>query len=211
MRVSLLTGVFLTLALLNLISCGPCEAQLFGERTLGGSLSRRPSGGAAGTLSGDRRFLRGARAADDFVGAAADTGELVGVNAVAAPVTSSVAGLREETRPVLNRPRVVRPGGIYPERLTLDPGLRRATGPARQSPQLSAAAVSFMESRGLSVEVSREGHAATLRGEVPSAHDRQLTELLVKLEPGIRSVVNELTVNPALPRRERPRAPRDSH
>ncbi|MHB9080346.1 MAG: hypothetical protein ACYC3X_22965 [Pirellulaceae bacterium] len=43
-----------------------------------------------------------------------------------------------------------------------------------------------------------EGRTATLRGEVPSAADRDLAELLLTFEPGISTIQNELRVNPDL-------------
>ena len=57
----------------------------------------------------------------------------------------------------------------------------------------------LIQSRSLTIEVSPEGHSAILRGAVPSEHDRQTTELLVMLEPGIQKVENELTVDSTLP------------
>ena len=45
---------------------------------------------------------------------------------------------------------------------------------------------------GVTVEV--DGRTATLRGEVDSAEAKRMASMLVKLEPGIRSVQNEITV-----------------
>ncbi len=46
---------------------------------------------------------------------------------------------------------------------------------------------------GVSV-VAGEAGAVTLKGEVSSDSDRRKAERLIRLEPGVRSVVNELTV-----------------
>jgi hypothetical protein len=48
------------------------------------------------------------------------------------------------------------------------------------------------------IEVSVAERTAMLRGEVPSATDRELVELLVSFEPGISAVQNELVVNPEI-------------
>ena len=50
--------------------------------------------------------------------------------------------------------------------------------------------------RASEVQVLLEGSTAVLRGAVASDHQKQLAELLVKLEPGIADVRNELTVDP---------------
>ena len=112
---------------------------------------------------------------------------------------SSIAGLTEESRPPLNRPRIIRPAGLYAERLTLASDLQIPAHPEPMPLQLSESLQSFIQSRSLTIEVSPEGHSATLRGAVPSEVDRQKTELLVMFEPGIQKVVNELTVDPKLP------------
>jgi hypothetical protein len=44
------------------------------------------------------------------------------------------------------------------------------------------------------IGVTLDGEKAILRGQVASEHDRQLAELLVRFEPGIWQVQNELTV-----------------
>ncbi len=196
-----------------------CNAQgLFGQRSLGGSLSKRsrPGAGTAttpGTVESGRRFLRDERSVSDFVGsnttAEAASGFVGGQSAVTAAV-SSITGLTEEARPPLNRPRIIRPTGIYAERLTLAPEvLNDITGSLDNpvdAPRISESLQSFIQSRSLTIEVSRADHSAILRGAVPSEADRQQTELLVMFEPGIQKVVNELTVDsslPPIPRRRR--------
>jgi hypothetical protein len=44
------------------------------------------------------------------------------------------------------------------------------------------------------VLISVQGRKATLRGEVASQRERRMIELLVRFEPGISQVQNELTV-----------------
>jgi hypothetical protein len=73
---------------------------------------------------------------------------------------------------------------------------------APANPQLSAVvtrglARSMRLPTGAPVEVSiRTDRTALLRGVVASAHDRELAEQLVRLEPGVAEVVNELQVAP---------------
>jgi len=181
------------------IAATSCEAQgLFGERMLGRAVSKRSSPqSTAGSAGSGRRFLREERSVTDFVGSAIAreaAGRFVGGQSAASAPVSSIAGLTEEARPPLNRPRIIRPAGLYAERLTL---------------QLSESLQSLIQSRSVTIEVSPEGHSATLRGAVPSEHDRQTTELLVMFEPGIQMVVNELTVDSTLPPiQRRPRSPK---
>jgi osmotically-inducible protein OsmY len=49
------------------------------------------------------------------------------------------------------------------------------------------------------VDVSMEGKTVVLKGSVASERDRDLAERLALLEPGIASVRNELQVNPSAP------------
>ena len=44
------------------------------------------------------------------------------------------------------------------------------------------------------MQISIAQRTATLRGAVASEYDRMLAEQLIRLEPGIRQVQNELTV-----------------
>jgi osmotically-inducible protein OsmY len=50
---------------------------------------------------------------------------------------------------------------------------------------------------GVNVDVN--GGKVTLRGQVDSEDSRKLAAMLVSLEPGVRSVQNDLTVNPPVP------------
>ncbi len=173
------------------------SAQLFGERTLGRSINRRQSASmdSVGAVDSSRRFIRGKRR----------RGEVVGVNKSAArtfvgreeaspagPVTSSVAGLREQRVRSVNQPRRVSATGRYPERLRIDFETPLSSG--KSSFALPPRLQSLMEQRGIQIEVSEATRSVILRGVVPSAHDREIAELLVLFEPGIEKVVNELTI-----------------
>ena len=209
------TRRLLILAIVLVAVSSQCRAQgLFGERQLGRSVSKRSSPQSTGPDSGvtsGRRFLRDERTVTDFVGSAiaqeAARNFVGGQSAVSAAV-SSVQGLTEEARPVLNRPRYARPTGLYPERLRLTADSLPPSSVARDVFPISDSTAAIIQARSLTIEVSPEGHAAILHGAVPSEHDRQMTELLVKLEPGIQTVENRLTVDSSLP--PLPRASRRS-
>lgn len=208
-------------ALVTLVMSQACSGQgLFGQRDQGTSIGKRPGLGAAaasnsptsGAIDGSRRFLRNARGANDFVGsntsAEAATG-FVGGQGLATAATSSVAGLTEEARPLINRPRIVRPTGLYAERLTLTEDAVRPPQTAPVHPALSEGLLSFIQSHSISIEVSSVDHSAILRGAVASERDRQVTQLLVMFEPGIQKVENHLTVDPSLPPlQRRPHSPK---
>ena len=201
--------IALTTLLAVTCECVPAQQGLFGQRTIGRSLTRRASSSqspAPGTVDQNRRFLRDQRSATEFVGSAPSGGGAAGFvggqSAVTAAV-SSVQGLQEEVRPPLNRPRIIRPTGLYPERLSIDQNLLgKANSQPEQRPSdlrpLSESLQSIMETREVTIEVSPATGSATLRGEVPSEEDRKTTELLVMLEPGIQTIVNDLKVNPNL-------------
>ena len=135
----------------------------------------------------------------------------MGGQSTATTAVSSVVGLREEARPRLNRPRIIRPSGIYAERLTLaadfvSPQSGSLTS-STEMPRISDSLQSFIQARAVTIEASPEDRSAILRGAVPSEADRRQIELLVMFEPGIQTVVNELTVDSNLPpilRRKRP-------
>ena len=66
---------------------------------------------------------------------------------------------------------------------------QRALETLARSPQLSGTS---------RIAVSVAGRTAILQGEVPSAADRELAEILLTFEPGISAIQNELQVNPLL-------------
>lgn len=205
----------LTLVLLLVAVSDHCHAQgLFGDRQLGRAVNKRSAPQSTGPDSGvttGRRFLRDERSVTDFVGSAIAqeaAGNFVGGQSAASTAVSSIVGLTEEARPVLNRPRFVRPSGMYAERLKLTADSLPPSGSANDVFPISDSTAAIIQARSLTIEVSPEGNSAILLGSVPSEHDRQMTELLVKLEPGIQTVENRLTVDPSLP--PLPRASRRS-
>jgi len=232
-----LPGAFLkttALVLLTfLLSSADCAAQgLFGQRTLGGSIgnrSERQAGRAApaagGTGAGQsgtasqaavpQRFLREERQGGGFIGrstAADAAADFVGREGAAQTVVSSAVGMTE-TRPPVNRPRVLRGTGLYPERLTLATDISTVAGTdrVRQSSAVSRSVTEYLQTGGMFVEVSPEARLATVRGAVRSVEDRRKIELLLLLEPGVESVRNQLTIDPnaPLPERKQRAAPGD--
>jgi hypothetical protein len=157
-------------------------------------------------ISEDARFVRGNRAAADFVGT--DTGETQQF------VGRQQAGLGEEIRSAIDELEVeLAPdanqtaGAVRPPRVPMNaPRLRidfefarQAAGEVSDALAQRLQAVQFPAGSSR-IEVSLAGGVATLRGEVASAQDRKLAELLVRFEPGIASVQNQLEVRrPALP------------
>ena len=191
----LFCGRLLVLIILISMICPDSQAQLFGTRPG----SRRTSLGSTQTADQLRdRFEREERNAEEFVGRR-NTGFVGGVVGADSEV-SSVVGLREESRPILNRPRVVRPAGMYPERLVLGDqfnDLKPSEG-ARSDAE-SNGLRSFIQSRSIQLKIDPATHHAELTGEVASEHERQMASLVAGFEPGVDTVTNALVVNPSLP------------
>jgi hypothetical protein len=183
---------------------------MFGQRELGGFLSRRNSPGAmnnpaeamvhnSGALTGTERFLRGNRRVTDFIGT--DTGDardFVGVTQARQRILPpAAASVREPNLPEVNRE--ANEGNAasqpYPPVLVLGPELTtpRTTAVASAVEQhLTRAPIQWSQP----FEVSIEGRTAVLRGAVATARDRELAEALVQFEPGISDVQNDLQIVP---------------
>ena len=91
---------------------------------------------------------------------------------------------------------------MYHPKLRLD----SATLPERPATDLGSQLTAELQasnrfSEDCRIEVSVAGRTAILRGEVTSASERDLAELVVGFEPGISNVKNELAVakSPASP------------
>lgn len=188
------------------------EAQMFGARSVGRPLARRPGPGSleqqsdVGTLQGSERFLRQNRSALDFVGRdIVDVPRYVGLlqARTRGQIPASTMGLtrRVDRSESINQPLLpARRGGLYPPRLdiaidesslSLDPteSGQQALETLVRSPQLAGTS---------RIGVSLAGRTAILHGEVPSEADRELAEILLTFEPGISAIQNELQVKPQL-------------
>jgi len=176
----------------------------------------------AGTVTSDRRFVRGQRDRTDFVGSdRGDSATFVGAaqGQTQGTVTSSTTGLREQTRRIVNLPRGPQSTtGVYLPRLSLNPATAAPTTAAgriqklsrqyrelrtrgtdsspdapQQAPQPDVSR-RFITRLRAKIEVSLEGRVATLHGVAASEHDRRLAGLLATFEPGIDSVNNQIQV-----------------
>jgi osmotically-inducible protein OsmY len=197
----------------TVVAAGDAQAQLFGNRSLGDSVSRRGRQADAnvGTVTGNERFVRGNREGSSFVGTdSRESRNFVG-SQNASPATSGstlTAPVRIEQAPDANRatrasasrgPR----GGLYRPRLAVSfshPPLSSQQAATTRAQQVAALLARQLDSafadRSRSIEVSLEGGKATLKGVVPSEHERSLAGLLALFEPGISEVENELVVKP---------------
>jgi len=182
-------------------SAEPVSAQLFGPRNIGRNSRGQQLNAfdAAGTVSGNRRFVRGARAVGNFVGT--DRGEAAGfVGSTMATndgqVSASVTGLREQSTVRVNRPRSRNSSGVYPERLSVAFEVKRqaATNDVASvaTPETSAALDSISNPNGIRVSRIPTERIAVLTGSVATEHDRRIAELLVMFEPGVENVTNDL-------------------
>jgi hypothetical protein len=183
---------------------------MFGDRNLGGFLSRQTPDSAvsnpaesmihdSGSLTGTERFLRGNRRLTDYIGT--DTGDarrFVGeTQARQLRTLPAAAAAREPVIPEVNRQ--VNEGAAaqrpYPPQLVLGPDLSGPTTTAVVSGlerHLSRSSIRWVTQ----FEVSLVGRTAVLRGAVATERDRALAEALVRFEPGISDVQNDLRVAP---------------
>lgn len=191
-----------------LMVAGHADAQMFGSRTLGQTLSRRSSPAAAaavGTLTGGERFVRSNRRRTDFVGSdALELARFIGrvQGLTRGPVQSTMTGFRVEQAPNANRaapPAALRRAPVYAPRLEL---AEPVSGPApetvgrRLESQLARSPALALFGP---VEVWVEGGTAILRGEAASARDAELAALVVAMEPGVERVQNELIIRSSIP------------
>lgn len=198
------------------------HAQLFGERELGQTLSRRPSPGSAGQLeaandaaqgigpgamggelTGNERFLRQNRDVSDFVGSdLMDRPGFIGSvqGRTRGAIRSAITNLRSLADEQVNR---IPPEPLQRRPQPYAPRLEIAFDyPTPTNSELAATIqrqmlkVPGMERLG-SIEVSLEGRTAILRGAVATAHQRDVAAQLALLEPGVSQVQNELSILPA--------------
>jgi len=190
--------------LLVLVGNSIAMAQLFGSRSVGQPISGR-SGSSRfnrpGVAQGNERFVRGSRGRGEFIGSAQpDQRGFVGNEQARASggVVSSIAGLRERTDPsrTINRPLEL-PGDdeLYHPRLALQFVAALAPTVVQSRLQTELSATPHFSQR-CHFWVLVEERTAILRGEVTSAAERDLAELLALVEPGISRVQNDLQVAP---------------
>lgn len=213
MKQSLLLSLLVSILTLG---AGPVEAQMFGQRNLGGTLRpRSPQALRQGPrldVSG-RRFTRSARGGNTFVGTdRADSRRFVGRNeAGAAPrVRSAVTGLPAPRSSNVNQPlRQAGPDTMYLPKIRIADELRVPDRTLAEiefnlAGQLTNRLSNLMGSR---IEVSVADRTATIRGVVSSAKDLRHAEILASFEPGVSVVQNDLRVAPDLEIDSAPIAP----
>lgn len=199
----MLHRIFGLTAALLLLCASHAEAQLFGDRTLGEPFQPQQGtliGGSdmEGTLQGDERFIRGNRTRRQFVGA--DRVDQQGfVGAGQAIGMGSVPSAVESLQPLLDRSRAINtplglpgPNERAHPRLIIDFAAASPAHQARVREVSQRLKATLADSFGIPIEVSVEGQKATLRGEVASARQKEMIEILVSFEPGIYEVENEL-------------------
>jgi hypothetical protein len=183
----------------------PVQAQLFGSRDIGrnarGRNLKRPD--SVGTVTEDRRFVRGSRAASDFVGSSlTDAAAFVGSTQARndGVVPSSVTGLREQPTRRVNRPASAAVRGMYRPRMSIAFDVPRplpvtATDNGlllTDQPPVAPALAAMARQHNLQINLSATERTATVTGIVPTEHDRQIAEILLSFEPGLENVTNEI-------------------
>ena len=170
-------------------------AQMFGERSVGGQ----------GMLRGNERFLRGNRSPRDFVGA--DRTEQSGfVGSQQALTTGRVRpateGFRLETNNPrrINRPIAPQPAsGMYYPRLEVvwdrDAELDREVS-NRTTNTMAKLYERIGRLGGSQAHIAINGSMAVLHGQVDSSRTAELLEQMLRFEPGIDEVRNELQIVP---------------
>jgi hypothetical protein len=195
------------------------RAQLFGERNLGGGLTRNqgpsPAVGRGGGGSGmefrsvdPERFVRGQRRADSFVGGAQmePGSDFVGreIPTQTGAIRSAIDGTLPR-QPARRASRINRPLTPTPRNMVGAPRFaigadsfstsepQRADGDlfATREEQLTDVLVRRVSP---DVAVRLENRRAILEGTVNSDHGRRLAEIMLGFEPGIDEVVNRLEV-----------------
>lgn len=204
---------FLMCLLVGSFTSSPAQAQLFGSRSVGntiksplsqgGSLNSNAAGSAVGALTGNERFVRGNRSRRDFVGSDRNeqsgfvgAGQAIGVGRV----PSATEGLRIQTTDTqrINRPIPAQSTkGIYYPRLEIGFDVRPSTNVAPDAPSADERLLArVVQVTGDSVQLTRAGRTAILRGTVKSAHDAELAAQLLSFEPGIDRIQNDLSIAP---------------
>ncbi|MBI3836476.1 MAG: BON domain-containing protein [Planctomycetia bacterium] len=195
-----------------MLGSASAQAQLFSQRPAAGQPTTPTFPGGAGinagrsstgTITANSRFVRGGRQPTDFVGS--DSGDRRGfVGSQQArgrrTTTPTTTGLQPRPEPNVNQAQTQSesnsPTSLYPPRLTLDDELTAIQPTGVQAALQRRLERSQAIRRTGPLEVSLEGRTATLRGTVASTRDRALAELLLRLEPGVSDVQNDLKVKP---------------
>lgn len=145
------------------------------------------------------QLLLQARASDTFVGRdITEAGRFVGAigaqgageirSAVPSVIPPEMSDVNRVPPPPVNDPRR-RP---YPPRLRLSGELE--TSPAELAALTTRIQEHLSTSLGLPVQVTLAQRTAILEGQVATAHQRTLAELLARFEPGVSTIDNRLVI-----------------
>jgi hypothetical protein len=197
---------------------------MFGNRSTGSS--SRPGQGnlAAGNAFGSQgglssaRFVRGNRQAGDFVGGSAEDIQQHFVGGVQGDM--NMGGWQQQggamspwvpgsgyPNPRQNANRNQQAGGATAGQNTTS--IRTSFHPDFNYPQPNSNRLSTSLTRRLAetpaiqpvtpIRVEVQGRTAILQGVVSTEHDRELAEQMIRLEPGIEAVRNEIAVENPMP------------
>lgn len=175
-------------------------AQLFGSRSIRRTMTRQNSS-SVGMVRGNERYVRGSRR-DSFVGA--NQGELSGFVGnqqarTSGRIASPTGGLKKfaDRSGQINRPvPSLKKGQPYPPVIVLPSEMLRPVLPSQSNRPVSNRLTTELKKKvSGNVSVSVANRTARLQGEVESESQKVLAELLIRFEPGIDEVQNELEVS----------------
>jgi osmotically-inducible protein OsmY len=163
------------------------------------SVQESTSGNTVGTVTGAERFVRGNRAAGDFVGSdSGDRSAFIGAaGETSGSIQSAATGtlVRGSAIAEVNRTRVRAPApSMYEARLRIAFDFNQPSKAAASQAAARQLKVSRAVDPTSSIEVSVAGSTATLRGVVGSEREKRLAQMMMLFEPGISSVKNELAI-----------------
>ena len=213
---------------------GTTTGGMFGQRTLGGggtSGANRTAFGQpganrieqnqqdAGQLQGNERFVRGARQPGEFVGSDQRDVSSTIFGSMAGNNTGGLSGLQNliSARGARNRGNLGGRGGGRQSQVMPSIGMELGFSPpnattATRITEIERRLESMTQIRRLGrLTVTIEDRTATIRGAVATDRDRVLVGHLVKLEPGVSQIRNEIVVGqpPVLENEESPDSPSD--
>jgi hypothetical protein len=163
----------------------------FSPVTGGGTTAAAPSGGFVGRGNPRGRFI-GARQSTSQGGEASAVrrGGQQRPGGVRAIGSENAQGSAENLRAAGSSQRAIRAR----ERIAFDYTVPRPTAiKAALVAQFVVLAKRYPAFADIDAHTTANGQV-TLRGKVPSDDDRRLIELIVRMQPGVRSVQNELTI-----------------
>lgn len=157
-------------------------------------------GTTTGGIQANGRFVRGNRPRGEFVGSNrtelsgfVGAGQAIGVGRV---LTAAENLKLESSGARVNRPVPPQPTkGMYYPKLSLDWDDRRDAEVIRELPSRMEIEARVVRSLGEQISVRMDGSTAIVRGIVSSEKASELIEQLLRFEPGVDTVRNELQIS----------------